>query len=58
MYHLNLSIIYKIYSIFHVFFLKLYNCRLNNDFILKYFTFKLIDDEFFLFLQVLRTYAV
>ena len=51
MYHLNLSIIYKIYSIFHVVFLKLYNCRLNNDFILKYFTFKLIDDEFFFFFK-------
>ncbi len=44
-YHLNLSIIYKIYSVFHVFFLKSYNRRLNDDFILKYFTFKLIDDE-------------
>ncbi len=44
-YHLNLSIIYKIHSVFHVFFLKSYNRRLNDDFILKYFTFKLIDDE-------------
>ncbi len=40
-----LSIIYKIHSVFHIFLLKSYNCRLNDDFILKYFTFKLIDDE-------------
>jgi len=45
MYHLSLSIIYRIHSVFHVFFLKLYNHRLNNDFILKYLAFKLIDDE-------------
>ncbi len=45
MYHLDLSIIYRIHSIFHLFLLKLYNCRLNDDFILKYFTFKLINDE-------------
>ncbi len=44
-YYLDLSIIYKIHSIFHVSFLKSYNRRLNDDFILKYFTFKLIDDE-------------
>ena len=40
MYHLDLLIIYKVHFIFHVFLLKLYNHRLNNDSILK-----LIDDE-------------
>ena len=45
MYCLDLSIIYRIHSVFHVFLLKLYNHRLNDDFILKYLTFKLIDDE-------------
>ncbi len=45
MYHLSLSIIYIIHSVFHVFLLKLYNHRLNDDSIFKYFTFKLIDDE-------------
>ncbi len=45
MYHLSLLIIYKTHFIFHVFLLKSYNCRLNNDFILKYFAFKLIDDK-------------
>jgi len=45
MYHLDLSIIYKIYSVFHVFLLKLYNHRLNDDSIFKYLAFKLIDDE-------------
>ncbi len=45
MYHLSLSIIYKIHFIFHVFILKSYNCRLNDDFIFKYFAFKLISDE-------------
>ena len=45
MYHLDLSIIYRVHSVFHVFLLKSYNRRLNDDFILKYFTFKLIDDE-------------
>jgi len=45
MYHFNLSIVYKIYSIFHIFLLKLYNHRLNDDFIFKYFMLELIDDE-------------
>ncbi len=45
MYHLDLSIIYKIYSVFHVSFLELYNHRLNDDSILNYFILKLIDDE-------------
>jgi len=45
MYHFDLLIIYKVYSVFHVFLLKLYNCRLNDDSILKYFTLELIDDE-------------
>jgi len=45
MYHLNLSIIYKVHFVFHVFLLKLYNHRLNDDFILDYLMFKLIDDE-------------
>ena len=44
-YHLDFSIIYRVYSVFHVFLLKLYNCRLNDDFILDYFILKLIDDE-------------
>ena len=45
MYYLSLLIIYRIHSVFHVFLLKSYNHRLNDDFILKYFAFKLIDDE-------------
>ena len=45
MYHLSLSIIYRMHSIFHVFLLKSYNHRLNDDFILEYLTFKLINDE-------------
>ncbi len=45
MYHLDLLIIYKIYSVFHVFLLKSYNHRLNDDSILKYFAFKLINNE-------------
>ncbi len=45
MYYLDLSIIYKVHSVFHVFLLKLYNRRLNDDSILNYFVFKLIDDE-------------
>ncbi len=44
-YHFDLSIIYKVHSVFHVFLLKLYNCRLNDDSILNYFVLKLIDDE-------------
>ncbi len=45
MYYLDLSIIYKVHSVFHVFLLKSYNCRLNDDFILNYLALKLIDDE-------------
>ncbi len=44
-YCLDLSIIYRVHSVFHVFLLKSYNCRLNDDFILDYLVFKLIDDE-------------
>ncbi len=44
-YHLNLSIIYKVYSVFHVFLLESYNRRLNDDSILNYLVLKLIDDE-------------
>jgi len=44
-YHFDLSIIYKVYFIFHVSLLKLYNCRLNDDFILNYLVLELIDDE-------------
>ncbi len=44
-YHLDLSIIYKVHSVFHVSLLKSYNRRLNDDFILDYFVFKLIDDK-------------
>ncbi len=44
-YHLDLSIIYRVYFVFYVFLLKLYNCKLNNDFILDYFVLKLINDE-------------
>ncbi len=44
-YCLDLSIIYKVHSAFHVFLLKSYNCRLNDDFILNYLVFELIDDE-------------
>jgi len=45
MYHLDLSIIYRIHSVFHVSLLELYNHRLNDDSILNYFILKLIDDE-------------
>ena len=45
MYYLDLSIIYRVHSVFHVFLLKLYDCRLNDNFIFDYFVFKLIDDE-------------
>ncbi len=45
MYCLDLSIIYRVHSIFHVSLLESYNRRLNNDSILKYFTLELIDDE-------------
>ncbi len=45
MYHLDLSIIYKVHFVFHVSFLKLYNRRLNDDSILDYLVLKLIDDE-------------
>ncbi len=45
MYHLNLLIIYRVHSVFHVSFLKSYSCRLNDDFILNYLVFKLIDDK-------------
>ncbi len=45
MYHLDLLIIYKVHSVFHVFLLKSYNHRLNDDFILNYLVFKLINDE-------------
>jgi hypothetical protein len=45
MYHFNLSAIYKIHFVFHVFLLKSYNHRLNDDFILKYLALELINDE-------------
>jgi hypothetical protein len=44
-YYFNLSAIYKIHSVFYIFFLKLYNCKLNDNFILKYLVLKLIDNE-------------
>jgi len=44
-YHLDLSIIYRVYSVFHVFLLESYNRRLNDDSILDYLVLKLIDDE-------------
>jgi len=44
-YHLDLSVIYRVHSVFHVFLLELYNRRLNDDSILDYFVLKLIDDE-------------
>ena len=47
MYHLDLLIIYKVHSVFHVFLLKLYNHRINDDSILDYFVlkFKFIDNK-------------
>jgi len=45
MYHFDLLIIYRVHSVFHKFLLKLYNCRLNDDFILNYFVLKLINNE-------------
>jgi len=44
-YCLDLSVIYKVHSVFHVFLLESYNRRLNDDFILDYFVLKLIDNE-------------
>ncbi len=44
-YHLDLSIIYRVHSVFHVSLLESYNRRLNDDFILDYLVLKLIDDE-------------
>ncbi len=43
MYYLDLSIIYRVHSVFHVFLLKSYNRRLNDDSILNYLVLKLID---------------
>ncbi len=45
MYCLDLSIIYKVHSVFHVFLLESYNRRLNDDFIFNYLILELIDDE-------------
>jgi len=45
MYCLDLSIIYKVHSVFHVFLLKLYNHKLNDDSIFDYFILELIDDK-------------
>ncbi len=45
MYCLDFSIIYKVHFVFHISFLELYNCRLNDDSILNYLVLKLIDDE-------------
>ncbi len=45
MYCFDLSVIYRVHSVFHVFLLKLYNRRLNDDFIFNYLIFKLINDE-------------
>ncbi len=45
MYHLDFLIIYKVYFVFHVFLLKLYNHRLNDDSIFNYLALKLIDNE-------------
>ncbi len=44
-YYFDLSIIYRVHSVFHVFLLKSYNRRLNDDFILIYLILKLIDDK-------------
>jgi len=44
-YHLNLSIIYRIYSIFHVFLIKSYNHKLNDNFISEYLVLELVDDK-------------
>ncbi len=51
MYYLDLSIIYKVHSVFHVFLLKLYNHKLNNNFIFNYLALEFINNEqeFFLF---------
>ena len=45
MYHLDLSVIYRVHSVFHVSLLESYNRRLNDDSILDYLVLKLIDDE-------------
>ncbi len=45
MYCFDLSVIYRVHSVFHVFLLKLYNRRLNDDSIFNYLIFKLINDE-------------
>ena len=44
-YRLDLSIIYRVYSVFHVSLLESYNRRLNDDSILDYLVLELIDDE-------------
>jgi len=44
-YYLDFSVIYRVHSVFHVFLLKLYNRRLNDNFIFNYLVFELIDDE-------------
>ncbi len=44
-YHFDLSIIYRVHSVFYVFLLKSYNRRLNDDSILDYLILKLIDDK-------------
>ena len=44
-YYLNLLAIYRIYLIFYISLLELYNYRLNNNSILKYFVLKLIDNK-------------
>jgi len=44
-YRLDLSVIYRVHSVFHVFLLKSYNRRLNDDSILDFFVLELIDDE-------------
>ncbi len=44
-YHLDFSVIYRVHSVFHVFLLKSYNRKLNDDFIFNYLVLKLIDDE-------------
>jgi len=44
-YYLDFSVIYRVHSVFHVFLLKSYNRRLNDNFIFNYLVFELIDDE-------------
>ena len=43
-YRLALSFIYQIYNVFHISFLKLYKCKIDNNNIFQYIISKLVND--------------